>query len=162
MLAPLLWTIFSTDKQSLGKDQPPGKTSWDVVCMSRSVQRALRKTLLPDSTETKLLLAFRPSSWSDHDVFETQRADVMSFATDLFDKYCKRYLSFPHRTCELRKPNITDSRVSELNDAFLNEPLCCLRGGLCWWVRQRQDKEQGAHCRKVLFRGMFDAWSTRV
>ena len=82
ILAPLLWTIFDTDHQS--GDTRTGKTSWDVVCRARAVQRALRATLRPDSPQTQLLLAFRPREWTVVDVYEAQRSDVFCFTTSVF------------------------------------------------------------------------------
>jgi hypothetical protein len=139
-LAPLLWTIFDTDHQS--GDSRIGKTSWDVVCRARSVQRALRSTLRQGSPETTLLLAVRPRDWTDNDVFEAQRADVFCFSTDLFAKYDTRHLVFPHRAAELQNLDIGADRIATLNADFQNEPLCCTRGGLCWWVRQRMLQHQ--------------------
>ena len=80
--------------------------------------------------------------WTDNDVFEAQRADVFCISTDLFAKYDTRHLVFPHRATELQNLDIGADRIATLNADFQNEPLCCTRGGLCWWVRQRMLQHQ--------------------
>ena len=66
-----------------------------------------------------------------------------------------------HTELEMRHENITDERARNLNREFLDEPLCYLRGGLCWWVRQKQ-LGLSAEQQLDLFRDIFDSWSKRV
>ena len=39
--------------------------------------------------------------------------------------------------------------------------MCCLRGGLCWWVKQKQETLD-AQQRLDLFRDIFQSWSERI
>ena len=155
----LMWVLFSNE------DRPnrPFKSMRDVANAVDDVLKDLRDCLRPGHPVIGLLMAYRPSSMTEADVYVELRASVFCISSDTHYGHRRRYMNSPYCDGIAILGGLDDEQLTASRVRFAGRNDCCLRDAICLPMKSKlRNPRLSSRAKDLLYDKVFRTWAQRT